>query len=218
MGYTPAPLRVLNGKENDVARMEKNIRDAHRVLYHCPDDVVNPVDDRIRNFLPQETEIKHTQLSSSRWKVCHHCINERWRFGRYSAGQYFLPHFDAGFNRSQNEKSLFTFIIYLNDGFDGGETIFFPEGKPRQWSKPNEVKEVVIKPKAGTALVFYHVGRMSPRHEGAKHTASDSYKYIIRSDLMYKQIPSKKSEEKEVVTSNVNETVKPKASSWCTQS
>lgn len=46
-------------------------------------------------------------------------LNERWRFNKYHRDQKFAPHFDAGFQRNKNEKTLMTFIVYLNEGFDG---------------------------------------------------------------------------------------------------
>jgi len=48
-------------------------------------------------------------------------LNERWRFNKYRIGQRFGPHFDAGFQKHKNEKTLMTFIVYLNEGFDGKE-------------------------------------------------------------------------------------------------
>ena len=57
------------------------------------------------------------------WNVCG--LNERFRYYRYEVGQYFAPHFDGCFRRSDVEESLFTFMIYLNDDFEGGETKFY---------------------------------------------------------------------------------------------
>ena len=40
-------------------------------------------------------------------------VNERFRFYRYGAGQYFEPHYDGYFRRSVTERSLWTVLIYL---------------------------------------------------------------------------------------------------------
>lgn len=42
-------------------------------------------------------------------------------------GQSFAKHFDGFFPRSETERSALTFIIYLNEGFEGGETVFYPD-------------------------------------------------------------------------------------------
>jgi len=188
MGYTEAPLRILNGRENDTAQQDKNLRDAHRVMWHAPPDVVEPLNQRILKHLPQKVRIRDGYHGYSTWQVHPQCINERWRFGRYHKGQYFKPHFDYGFVRSDTEKSHLTFIIYLNEDIDGGETVFFPYGKPMEWSPPNTVAEYRTIPKTGSALVFFHSGDLSPRHEGAQHRSEGKHKYIIRSDLMYTKI------------------------------
>lgn len=58
---------------------------------------------------------------------------------RYRPGQQFRPHFDAiGNARNQRTKTV---LIYLNEGFTGGETQFPKLG-------------VTIRPKAGDAIAF----------------------------------------------------------------
>ena len=47
-------------------------------------------------------------------------FNERWRFYRYEKGQQFRPHYDGRFVRNEQEQSEFTFLVYLNDDFQGG--------------------------------------------------------------------------------------------------
>lgn len=94
-------------------------------------------------------------------------LNERFRFYRYDVGQYFAPHYDGAFYRDNGEQSLLTFMIYLNDDFEGGETNF---GETR------------IKPKAGMALIFDH-GLL---HEGCAVTKGR--KYALRSDVMYGRV------------------------------
>ena len=52
-------------------------------------------------------------------------LNERFRFYRYTEGEYFNWHGDGSFLRSDGERSLFTAMLYLNDGFEGGTTDFW---------------------------------------------------------------------------------------------
>ena len=61
-------------------------------------------------------------------------LNECVKFSRYESGasQKFSKHIDSPFVRNDDEQSIFTVMIYLNDAFEGGETIFYPECEPHQ--------------------------------------------------------------------------------------
>lgn len=91
-------------------------------------------------------------------------LNERFRFYRYDPGERFAPHRDGAFRRSNGEMSRLTFMVYLNGGFDGGDTNF---------------DDVFITPKTGLALMFDH----ALTHEGA--AVRRGRKYVLRSDVMY---------------------------------
>jgi prolyl 4-hydroxylase len=93
-------------------------------------------------------------------------LNERFRYYRYTAGQAFRWHRDGAFIRNENEQSFFTFMVYLNDGFDGGRTEFEHES---------------VVPKAGRLLVFDH----GLRHQGAEVLRGT--KYVLRSDVMFER-------------------------------
>lgn len=92
-------------------------------------------------------------------------FNEMFRIYKYSPGQRFKMHRDGSYIRNENEKSFYTFMIYLNDDFEGGETEF--------------ENLFTVAPKKGAALVFYH--RL--RHEGK--TLMSGLKYVLRTDVMY---------------------------------
>lgn len=96
------------------------------------------------------------------WHPCG--LNERFRFYRDTNEQFFKWHQDGTFRRSDREESFLTFIIYLNDDYQGGATEF-------AWE--------TIRPTAGSVLVFPH--RL--RHQGAKVLAGT--KYVLRTDVMY---------------------------------
>lgn len=94
-------------------------------------------------------------------------LNERFRFYRYTPGQYFAPHYDGAFVRNRLEYSLVTVMLYLNEGAEGGETRFLDLG------------ETVV-PKTGRMLFFQH--RLL--HEGCPVTAG--IKDVLRTDAMYR--------------------------------
>jgi predicted 2-oxoglutarate/Fe(II)-dependent dioxygenase YbiX len=91
-------------------------------------------------------------------------LNERFRLYRYAPSQRFSWHTDGAFRRDNGETSLVTFMVYLNEGYRGGATLF-------------EDAEVVGR--TGMALVFRH----ALLHEGA--TVVAGRKYALRSDVMY---------------------------------
>ena len=64
------------------------------------------------------------------------------------------------------KNDFLSFLIYLNDDFQGGETEFR--------------KITTVVPKKGMALVFMH----NLRHEG-KEVLSGT-KYVLRTDIMYR--------------------------------
>ncbi len=92
-------------------------------------------------------------------------LNELFRFYKYQPGQEFKRHRDQSFIRNEIEASYYTFMIYLNDDYEGGETIF---------------SNLTIQPKQGTALIFFH----NLEHEGSY--VKQGTKYVLRTDIMYK--------------------------------
>lgn len=94
--------------------------------------------------------------------------NERFRCYRYDVGERFAPHYDGAFHRNESEESLLTFMIYLNEDFEGGATMFQHYGTS-------------VAPKTGRALLFQH--RLL--HEGCVVHAG--VKYVLRSDIMYRR-------------------------------
>ncbi len=94
-------------------------------------------------------------------------LNERFRFYRYRAGQFFAPHKDGAFRRDATEESLWTVLIYLTGGVIGGETRLLRHG-------------VDIRPEAGTLLAFLH----RQPHEGASVLSGE--KVVLRTDVMYR--------------------------------
>lgn len=93
-------------------------------------------------------------------------LNERFRFYRYDPGERFAPHVDGYYMRDNGDQSLLTFMVYLNEECEGGETNFL-------------IQEISVKPKTGMALIFDHL----LFHEGAAVTGGR--KYVLRSDIMF---------------------------------
>ncbi len=102
-------------------------------------------------------------------------VNERFRLVKYNKNDRFDLHEDGYFQRSYDEKSFATFMVYLNDVDveNGGETHFVDFS-------------FKIQPKQGLCVIFFVEGLM---HRG--EVLKEGEKYILRTDLMYKLVKSK---------------------------
>lgn len=148
-GYVAAPITTADG-----FAMRPDIRNNTRVIL----DDAGRADDlwrRLRDQIPQVLHYRGRQAIG---------LNERFRCYRYDPGERFKAHRDGFFRRENGDKSLLTFMIYLNEGFEGGETVF---------------EEATVTPRLGMALIFEH----QLVHEGA--TVTRGRKYVLRSDIMY---------------------------------
>ncbi|MGC3836404.1 2OG-Fe(II) oxygenase [Moritella viscosa] len=125
-------------------------------------------------------------------------INARFRFYRYSKGDYFKPHSDGSWPGSRviNNKliadaygdrfSQMTFLILLTEDFDGGATRFLvnANNSSQPARRGDQVTEVDIRTPAGSVLCFPH--GMHPLH--CIHSSEPIYKgvkYIIRTDVLF---------------------------------
>jgi hypothetical protein len=101
-------------------------------------------------------------------------LNERLRLYRYDAGQQFDWHLDGYFERPTGERSFFTFMVYLNDDFEGGATSF-----RNNKHDPSIGDGFRVTPRKGMALLFHH----PIEHRGDPVIAGR--KYVLRTDVMY---------------------------------
>ena len=157
-GYAGAPITTSGGPV-----MRKDIRNNDRVMIDDP-RIAGAVWERLRPFLAERMQF---------WVPVG--LNERFRFYRYDPGQQFDWHFDGAFERSAQERSAFTLMIYLNGGVAGGATEFnLRSSGPTQKNDPI----VRVQPEAGKALLFPH----RIYHRGAP--VADGRKYVMRTDVM----------------------------------
>jgi predicted 2-oxoglutarate/Fe(II)-dependent dioxygenase YbiX len=147
-------LATINTKRG--SQVESQIRNNRRVIFDDR-EWANTLFERVKDQVPQTI---HDMSVAG--------VNERLRCYEYQAGHRFAPHSDGAFIRDEGERSWYTYMVYLNEGFEGGETLFFVE------------PEVVIRPQTGAALIFQH----PIIHEGSEVTAG--VKYVVRTDLMYR--------------------------------
>ncbi len=125
-------------------------------------------------------------------------INARFRFYRYGEGDYFAFHTDGAWpgsraidgelvtNAYPDRYSCMTFLIFLSDDFDGGETRFLVDGDTlNQRSRSgNERRQVDVRTPAGGVLCFPH--GLHPWH--CVHSSvpiTRGTKYVIRTDTLF---------------------------------
>ena len=152
LGYADAPVNTSFGP-----LVRKDVRDNQRLLLDDP-ELASAWWDRAKGLLVEEW---------CGWTAVG--LNERFRFYRYDPGQRFAPHTDGCFRRDNGEQSQFTFLVYLNDGFEGGATAF-----------RESRASLLVTPERGKALVFYH----RQLHEGLPVVRGR--KYVLRTDVMYR--------------------------------
>ncbi len=148
LGYVEAEVSLDSG-----SKMLKGVRNNYRLLYQ-DFNLAKLYWEKLKHYCPNEIE---NQMVVG--------LNEQFRFYKYELNQRFKKHRDGSFKRNEFEASKITFMIYLNDEFEGGETAF---------------DDQIIKPLTGKALCFFH----ELKHEGCPVT--NGVKYVLRSDIMFK--------------------------------
>ncbi|KAL7940650.1 hypothetical protein V8C42DRAFT_222846 [Trichoderma barbatum] len=127
-------------------------------------------------------------------------LNRRFRVYRYVPGAEYRCHIDGAWPPSgiraddtyvyddspieKKQSSLFTFLLYLNDEFEGGETTFFIPAPLEGTLNAYRVRPVM----GGVAIFPHGETRGALLHEGSSVTLGA--KYIIRTDIEYDIDPS----------------------------
>ena len=163
IGFEAASVTTSSGPQ-----MMTNIRNNDRVIMDDP-EFTQSVWERVKHIVPPEIGGCGVQG-----------LNERFRFYRYDPGQRFKRHVDGSVETANGDKSRLTFLIYLNDGYEGGETIFsdytFEGGK-------TITHQTKVAATIGMGLFFIH----ERKHEGAPVTSGR--KYVLRTDVLYTGTP-----------------------------
>jgi hypothetical protein len=151
-GYEEAKVSLPGG-----AKMLKGLRNNYRLMHQ---DLVlaDSYWKKLAEFCPPRLETSEAVG-----------LNPLFRFYKYSSSQRFKRHIDGRFKSGDLIESRITFMVYLNDDFEGGETQF---------------DSVIITPEKGTALCFIH----EQKHEGCP--VNNGTKYVIRTDVLYKSSSS----------------------------
>jgi hypothetical protein len=139
---------------------------------------------RVQQCLPQTVENEKGDTIATLKS-----INPRWRLFRYGQDCVYRPHIDGSWPESRlNEegayecdesgatRSYYTLLMYLNQGFEGGETKFY-------FASPEGMVCRGIVPLQGALMIFPQANTASLIHEGSRVTKGT--KYVVRTDVLY---------------------------------
>lgn len=158
IGFEAASVATVGGP-----KMMTNVRNNDRVTFDDP-ALAAQLWERVRPHVPALGGSTPVGL------------NERLRFYRYDPSQRFNAHRDGVVERSPTERSRLTFMVYLNEGSEGGQTVFYSE------ERVDGLRKIVasVEPRMGMGLFFAHEWW----HEGAK--VISGRKYVLRTDVIYR--------------------------------
>ncbi len=171
---------LINGiKYNEDVEYKNTVGEVYRKnlrLQIDHSDLACQVYERIKAFLPSEYEIESNReelgaFSKGKWAPS--CINPRFRICKYLNYGHFGAHYDGCFIKSQDDRSFLTIMFYLNEEYEGGETVFLDR-------ESGEIK-LSLKPTTGMMVIF----PQDVWHEGK---AVQGEKYIFRTDILFKRI------------------------------
>ena len=165
--YEEATVSLKSG-----AKMMKNIRNNERLMYE-DEKLAQHYWEKFKDFCPIFIdEIVENETQKQRAVG----LNPLFRFYKYESDQRFKKHIDGRVVVEKDGKkyeSRITFMIYLSDDFEGGQTAFDYK------NKEGIIEKIEIQPKIGTALCFVH----EIKHEGTP--VLKGTKYVLRSDVFY---------------------------------
>lgn len=131
-----------------------------------------------RNQKREDTDEELTALLLERWRqllqedepcIVVDSLFPVWRTYRYGVGDRFIRHRD-GAKTMRGQTSKWTVLLYLNDDFTGGETVFYPD------TDDINTDNVVFKPTKGSLVMFEH------RTWHASTPVRSGTKYVLRTD------------------------------------
>lgn len=161
-GFTDALLRGPSGKPGDSSLSgaeNKSVRNNQRVPFESQ-ELAALLFARVQPFVPQSWDGKIP-----------YSLNDAIRVVKYAPGTYYKHHLDGYQRKDENTRSYFSFLLYLNDGYEGGKTEFY------DMDDPNNI--VSLSARQGSVAIFEH----QIWHGGG--TLIKGTKYAIKSEVMY---------------------------------
>ncbi|GAA0828903.1 hypothetical protein GCM10009112_10040 [Marinomonas arenicola] len=179
MGYT----------EDAAVSLGRNVRHNMNLNWVVDDATERKIWGRIGSFFASEA----SQLGKAALG-----LNQRCRFYRYQAGDFFSTHTDGAWPGSKiingrpevdafgDRYSLYTCLIFLSEDFEGGETQFLVDqmNPDRPARKVKDAQAVNVRTPAGGLLLFPHGSHPLHCLHGSE-LITQGVKYIVRSDVLF---------------------------------
>ena len=167
--------------EDAAVSLPRSVRHNDNITWVVDDLTHDIIWDRCKDFMYDDKEIFYGKKTLG--------LNKRFRFYKYSEGDFFKLHTDGSWPGSRvvnkelitdfykDRYSQMTFLILLSEDFEGGETQFVVN--------KNGTKELInIRTPKGGVLCFPH--GLHPLHcLHSSNTISSGIKYIIRTDVLF---------------------------------
>jgi predicted 2-oxoglutarate/Fe(II)-dependent dioxygenase YbiX len=167
--------------EDAAVSLPRSVRHNDNITWVVDDLTHDIIWDRCKDYMIDNKEIFYGKKTLG--------INKRFRFYKYSEGDFFKLHSDGSWPGSRvvnkelitdfykDRYSQMTFLILLSEDFQGGETQFIV-------NKNGEKELVNIRTPKGGVLCFPH--GLHPLHcLHSSNTISSGIKYIIRTDVLF---------------------------------
>lgn len=178
MGYTQdAPVSL-----------GRDVRKNENCVWVMDDDFNRAIFERAKPLLPASLALFDETLQP--------CLglNARWRLYKYNPTDVFKIHSDGAWTGAGLDAegeyvddiyhgtglSWLTFLVYLNEDFEGGTTSFY--------TRDGRHNTLTVKPEQGSALCFFHgYHPLSPLHQG--DLVTEGTKYVARTEVIYRHPP-----------------------------
>ena len=161
MGYT----------EDAPVSLNRRIRQNENCVIIADDSLWKPIWERVVRLMPATVEHPHGLCAQPVG------LNQRWRLYKYASNDIFRMHTDGSWPGSALDStgrlvqdahgdrwSMLTFLIYLDGGYEGGETTFFVPSD----DDAREGSLVSVAVPKGSVLAFFHGDHaQSLLHEGS---------------------------------------------------
>lgn len=167
--------------EDAAVSLPRSVRHNDNITWVVDDLTHDIIWNRCKDFMYDNKEIFYGKNTLG--------INKRFRFYKYSKGDFFKLHTDGSWPGSRvvnkelitdfykDRYSQMTFLILLSEDFQGGETQFIV-------NKNGEKELVNIRTPKGGVLCFPH--GLHPLHcLHSSNTITSGIKYIIRTDVLF---------------------------------